>query len=345
MEPSINSVYGNNVLIVGDMHLSDVYTGRHKNYLQNCFKCLGDVERNVKDTQPCAVVFLGDLVGVNEGNIRNREVLNMICKSFKTMNSVCPVYSVRGNHDFRGNFPEFQFLSELGLIHTADECGGYIDYYGFKEEEEPEVRFHLVDYGKESKELAIKGGNCADIVLAHNNFTIQGLTTWYNEHDGIELSMQSNFDGVYMVISGHIHNPSPEIISTDMVSGGTCSLFYPGCPTRPSYEKNLYKSAWFVRFTYNAENKTTDYNAEEFKLAPIEEVFFTDANYVEDKTEEQIAETERNDALKDVLDDIIKCRMTSGDIVKQVMCIPNASDEAKQMAASYLQMALDSKAV
>jgi hypothetical protein len=91
MEPSINSVYGNNVLIVGDMHLSDVYTGRHKNYLQNCFKCLGDVERNVKDTQPCAVVFLGDLVGVNEGNIRNREVLNMICKSFKTMNSVCSV--------------------------------------------------------------------------------------------------------------------------------------------------------------------------------------------------------------------------------------------------------------
>lgn len=339
----LSKVVGNNVLIIGDIHFSDIFVGRHKNYLANCFQVLGQIEKMVREKQSCAVIFLGDLVGVNEGNIREREVLNMFCKWLKRLNEICPVYSVRGNHDFKGSFPEFQFLSEQGFIITAADCDGYIDYYGTEDAEEPEVRFHLVDYGRENRELDIKGGNTTDIVLAHNNFTIQGLTNWYAEHDGIELAMQQNLDGVYMVISGHIHNPSPEIIATETISGGTCNLFYPGCPTRPSYEKNLYQNAWVVEFSYDAENSATNYDAIPMELSPIEEVFHVDDTYIEDKTEEEIAEIERTEALKDVLDDIIKCRMTSGDLVAQVMMIPNASDDAKKVAASYLQMALDSK--
>ena len=339
----LSKVVGNNILIFGDIHFSDIYSGRHKNYLENCFYILAMIEKMVKEKKPCAVFLLGDLVGVTEGNIREREVLNMFCKWLKRLNEVCPVYVVRGNHDFKGSFPEFQFLADQGFIITSTDCDGYVDYFGTEDAEEPEVRFHLVDYGRETRELNIKGGNTTDIVLAHNNFTIQGLTVWYAEHDGIELAMQQNFDGVYMVISGHIHNPSPEIIATDMVSGSTCNLFYPGCPTRPSFEKNLYTSAWVVEFSYDSDSATTNYNAIPMELRPLEEVFFLDDSYVEDKTEEEIAEIERTEALKDVLDDIIKCRMTSGDLVAQVMMIPNASDEAKQVAANYLQMALDTK--
>lgn len=337
------NIYGRDVLVIGDLHISDVYRGRHKNYLACCFKVMAQIEKKVMEEKPGLVIFAGDLIGVNEGNIAKREVLNMICKWLKRLNSVCPVYSVRGNHDFKGSFPDFQFLSELELIKTSADCDGYIDYYGFEGQAEPEVRFHLMDYGKENMPLNLSGSATTDIVVAHNNFTIQGLTNWYQEHDGIELAMQSNLDGVYMVISGHIHNPSPEIIATDMVSGGTCNLFYLGCPTRPSFEKNMYTSVWTLRFRYDGGTNSTDFSADEFPLDPIEDVFFVDDDFVEDKTEEELAEIERTEALKDVLDDIIKCRMTSGDIIGQVMCIPNASEEAKAMAVSYLEMAINNK--
>lgn len=337
-------VYGKSVLIFGDIHFSDIFKGRHINYLKNCFNCLGKIEKQVIEEKPCAVILLGDLVGVNEGNIHNREVLNMFCKWLKRIKEVCLVFVIRGNHDFKGSFPEFQFLSELDLIKTSTDCEGYLDFYGDESQESPEVRFHLVDYGTEERELNIHTNKeVTNIVLAHNNFTIQGLTNWYQEHDGIELGVQQNFANVYMVISGHIHNPSPEIISTETVSGENCLLFYPGCPTRPSYEKNMYKSVWSVRFAYDSATKTTNYNALEFELPPIEETFIVDDNFIEDKTEEQIAEIERTEALKDVLDDILKCRMTSGDLVGQVRMIPNASEEAKNMAIDYLQVAIDSK--
>lgn len=339
-------VTGNDVLIFGDLHFSDVYTGRHRNYLENCFIELAKIEKKVNELRPCAVIFAGDLVGVNEGNINRREVLNMFCKWLRSLNSVCNVYSVRGNHDFRGAFPEFQFLNELGLIKTSADCdGGAIDFYGSANNEVPEIRYHLVDYGDESRELDICDGETTNIVVAHNNFTIQGLTNWYSDFNGLELSRQANFKDVFMVISGHIHTPSPQIVSTEMACGGVCSLFYVGCPTRPSYEKNLYGSCWMVRFTYDDTLGATNYSADVWELEPIEKTFITDDRFVEDLTVDEINEIERTERLKEVLDDIIKTRLTSGDLIGQVMCIPNASDEAKKMACDYLQMALDCKQV
>lgn len=327
------------VLIIGDLHISDKEVGRHINYLENCFYCLGLIRDKVEEMKPKAVVFLGDVVGVTERNIKSREVLAMLCKFFKDINKIAKVYVVRGNHDF-GNYPEYQFLSDLGLFETSATCDGYFDYFGEDTQTEPEVRFHLMDYGTESKTLSIKGGDTTDIVLAHNNFTIQGLTNWYQQHDGIELSMMPNMGGVYMLISGHIHAPSPEIVSSDMSTGGSCLLFYTGCPTRPSFDKNIYESCWFVSFKYDKNEKSTNYDALDFPLKPAKDIFYTNEDFVEDKTEEDIEELERVEALKDVLDDILKCRMTSGDLLGQINAIPNATDNAKTLACNYLEAAL-----
>lgn len=332
-------VVGSGVLIVGDLHVSDrAVVGKHKNYLKNCFDCLSAIRNRVRDTQPSAVVFLGDLVGTSERNIKSREVLSMFCKFFMEISQYAKIFCVRGNHD-SGDFPEFQFLSELGLFETAVSCDGYFDYYGTeqqREHQEPEVRFHLVDYGSERRELDIKGGNTTDIVLAHNNFTIQGVTVWYQDHDGIELSTLNNMQGVYMVIAGHIHTPSPEIVATEMLAGGQCCLFYTGCPTRPA---ERYDSCWFVEFKYSAADDCTNYDAVEFPLP--KDIFYEDEEFIEDMSEEQIAEIERTEALKEVLEEIMSCRISNGDLISQVYNIPNASDEAKQVAAHYLQIALD----
>lgn len=335
-------VVGGSILMIGDLHISDVFEGKHKNYLASCYAILGKIEKKINEENPSAVVFLGDLVGWNESNIKSREVLSHLCKWFMRIGQGRKIFCVRGNHDMKG-YPEFQFLSDLNLFETSSTCDGYFDFYGYEGQEKPEVRFHLVDYKQETRELNLADGNTSNIVLAHNNFTIQGYTNWYQEHDGIELSMLQNFTGVDMVVSGHIHNPSPEFYATQMVGGGECMLFYLGCPTRPIKDKNCYDKCWYLSFKYDKSSESTIYDAMDFDLTPINEEFYDDESFIEEKTEDEINEELRTQALKEVLGDILKYRMCDGDVLTAVDLIPNATQEAKDLAKSYLQFALNAK--
>lgn len=335
-----NKIVGGMVMVVGDLHFSDVYKGKHKGYLENCFWVLSELLARVRDKRPRALVLLGDIIGWAETNVRDREVFSMFCKILKEINEICPIYCIRGNHDIKG-YPDYNFLADLDLLLTTSSCGGYFDYYGYDGQVVPEVRFHMVDYLSESRQLELASGGTSNIVLGHNNYTINGITTWYSEHNGIELGMMQNYCGVDMVISGHIHNPSPEIYSTQMPDGSSCMLFYPGCPTRPIKDKNMYDSCWVVYIEYNEESKSTDINTEEFQLKPFSEVFYEDESYINEKSEDAINEELRREALKDVLDDLLKYRMGSGDPISQVENIPNATREAKDVAISYLQLAFN----
>lgn len=335
-----NKIVGGSIMVIGDLHFSDVYTGRHKSYLDNCFWVLGKICNVVAEKKPRAIVLLGDIIGWVETNVKNREVFSMFCKVLKEWNELCPVYCVRGNHDMKG-YPDYNFLADLDLLITSSKCDGYFDYYGYDGQETPEVRFHLVDYLDESKSLNLAGTGTSNIVFGHNNYTINGVTTWYNAHDGIELGMMQNYCGVDMVISGHIHNPSPEIYSTQMPNGESCMLFYPGCPTRPVKDRNMYDSCWYVFVEYNDSSKQTDINTEEFALKPASEIFYVDEEFIEEKTEDELQEELRKEALKDVLGDLLKYRMGSGDPILHVQSIPNATQEAKDVAVGYLQLAFN----
>lgn len=335
-----NKVVGNQVMIIGDLHFSDVYSGRHKSYLENCFWCLSQITAKLQEKKPAALVLLGDIIGWTETNIRDRQVFSMFCKVLRDWNQVCPVYSVRGNHDLKG-YPDFQFLADFNLIITSSACGGYFDYFASEGQEVPEVRFHMVDYKNEDKPLNWATNGASNIILAHNNFTISGVTNWYNEHDGLELNMQRSFAGADMVISGHIHNPSPEIYATQMPNGEQCMLFYPGCPCRPIKDNHMYESCWYVYIKYNPADGQTDIDTEVFELRPSEEVFYSPDTFVTDKSEEEIADEVRKEALKDVLGDLLTYRMNTGSPIDQVMRIPNATDAAKKIAVDYLQLAFN----
>lgn len=339
-------IHANKGLIFGDLHISDRFTGRHKNYLANCFNVMGEILGIVKKEKPDYVAFLGDIVGLREKVIQRREILLHVCNFFRELNSLTNnnVYSVRGNHDM-GDFSEFDFLAGMGLIKTtASLDGNFLDVFPKGVEQiHPEVRLHFVDYGQERKDLDIlKDGATSNIVLGHNNFTVAGLTNWYQQHDGIELGSLGNFAGVDLVVAGHIHNPSPYEIETPMpYNSGNCMLVYLGCPTRPSFDQGKYETVWYGKLEYSPESEITDWSLETFELAPKEEVFFTEDEYVEEKTEEQINEELRTKNLKDVLDDILHSRMTSGDLFNQINIIPYASDRAKALASEYLRRAID----
>lgn len=337
----VNKVVGGSVLIFGDLHFSDVFNGKHKNYLQNCFAVLGKLSKIVEEVKPSAIVLGGDIVGWAETNVRNREVLSVLCRELKAWGDYGTVYAVKGNHDIKG-YPEFMFLSDIGIITTSAKCGGYFDYYGTAEQEIPEVRFHIVDYKDEDRILAIhENPNVSNIVLGHNNYTISGVTNWYSDFDGVELGRLQNYSDVDMVISGHIHNPSPEIVSATMISGNTCSLLYPGCPTRPIKEKEMYESCLAVKILYNPTTQSTDIDTITIELEPSSEVFFSDEEFVDEKSEDEVEEQIRKEALHEVLGDLLKYRMNQGDPISQIDRIPNASDGAKEIAKSYLMQALN----
>lgn len=336
-----SSVVGGEVLIIGDLHFSDVYKGKHKSYLENCFWVLSQINKKIEATKPKAIVLLGDIIGWTETNIKDRQVLSMFLKILKNWNEYCPVYAVRGNHDIKG-YPDFLLLSELGLIITSEECDGYFDYFGTADATVPEVRFHLVDYNSETRSLDLcTDENCSNIVLGHANYNINGITTWYYVPDGIELGMMQNFCGVDMVISGHIHAPSPEIYATQMPDGGSCMLFYAGCPTRPIKDANMYDSCWYVRVGYNSNTNSTDINTDEFRLKPAKEIFYEDEEFVDDKSEEEVEDELRREKLTEILGDLLKYRMQSGDPMHQIDMIPHGSPEAKAIAKQYLQTAFN----
>lgn len=328
-------IVGGEVMIIGDLHFSDVFTGKHKAYLEECCWVLGCISKKIEERTPSAIVLLGDIIGWVETNIRDREVLSFFAKELRFWGKICPVFAVRGNHDGRG-YPDFNLFTELGLIIPCEVCGGYFDYYGEEGSEVPEVRFHLVDYNREDRALNYAMGGASNIVLGHNNYKIAGVTTWYKEHDGIELGLMQNFGDVDMVISGHIHNPSPEIYATQMVSGRSCMLFYPGCPTRPIKDKNMYESCWYVFLGYNEQTRSTDIKTEVFDLQPLDEIFYEDELFLDDRTD---AEKLRREQLTDILDDLLKYRMNNGDAFDQIDKIPSASEEAKGVAKRYLQLA------
>lgn len=324
-------IYGGEVLVFGDLHFSDVFTGRHKDYLVNCAKVLSQIETIIKERKPSAIVFAGDLVGWSETNIKSRQVLSMFCGFWRRINEISEVFAVRGNHDIKG-YPDFNLLEELGYIKTPR----YFDFYRNKDVDVPDIRFHIVNYGNEHEILDLLDGETTNVVIGHNNYTIAGYTTWYQKHDGIEVSSLENYTGVSLIVSGHIHKPSPELYGTTMSDGSNCNLYYVGCPTRPVQED--YDDVRVATFT--ATDDSVDFDVLNMELQPHEELYYSSEEVFEDTTEEELAESVRKEALAEVLGDIIKYRMLGGDIMSQVDAIPNASDDAKNMCKNYLKIAM-----
>lgn len=328
-----NEIHGGEVLIFGDLHFSDVYTGKHKDYLSNCCTILNQLEAIVKERKPSACVLLGDLVGWNETNIKSREVFAMFCGVWRRISDMCTIYAVRGNHDMRG-YPDFNFLMDLGLIQVPN----HLDYYS--KDGKHLARFHMVGYGCEHNPLDYAPEGVSNVVLGHNNYTISGCTTWYADHDGIEVNTLSNYCGIELIVSGHIHAPSPELYATTMPDGSNCCLFYLGCPTRP--QRETYDACWYMGFYESVEDKecVVDYETYFWELAKCSEIYYEDEEFINEKTEDELAESIRKENLANVLQDIIKYRMYSGDPREQIKNIPDAKPEAIKTACEYLDIVM-----
>jgi predicted phosphodiesterase len=288
-----------------------------------------------------AVIFLGDLVGVNEKNIKDRQFLMRTQNFFKVLNQVTKdnVYSVKGNHDI-GDFTDFDFLEGLGYIKNPE----YLNYYGRKpgatKDDGLEIRFHLVNYGDEHKTLNLTEDTniCTNIVLGHSDFFIEGVTNWYSAGNGVELALLNNFKGVPFVFSGHIHIPSDEILYTNLRDGSSIGLFYLGSPSRVA---DRYDDCWYLTFEYSKSDDgeySTAYDTKFMGLEPADKVFFPKEEFIDDDSEEADRANE-SAKLTDIVKEIMDSRIMSGDLNHQIDIIPGVRPEVKAIAKDYLEKA------
>lgn len=339
----LGSYYGGSVVSVGDLHISDVFKGRHKDYLVNCMTVLNKLDSRLEELSPTVVVFHGDLIGQSETNIKNREVFSWVCRLFKKWSEKYILISVRGNHDMKG-YPDFQFLVDLGYIKTVPSGTGYFDWYKSEGDEIPEVRFHVVNYGMETEEIFIhENGEVSNVVFGHNDYTIKGVDPYYYSKGGVELNSRHNFIGVDVVLSGHIHCPSPDYMIATMPNNAPCSLFYVGCPTRPIKDGLKYNSVWLPTFVYDEGTGCSDIVMNSLELEDWDCLFYKDEEFITEDTNSQ-EEAERVAKLDDLVEELMGYRILSGDIVDQVRKIPYASEESKELAEKYLMTALNSGA-
>lgn len=334
-------VFKGKIDIYGDLHLSSTYTGTHKEYVSECYKTMDIIIERTKKNKSSAVILLGDIIGVNERNLKDRQFLMKVYLFLETLNNLTGgnVYVVKGNHDI-GSFSDFDFFTGIGLLKNPS----YIDYYGCSEEEYNngktdalEVRFHFVNYGCEERELVMNvDAGYSNVVLAHNDFIIDGVTEWYRHKGGVHLARLANFKGIDLVISGHIHNPSDEIVTTFIGGDSEVGLFYPGSPARTA---ERYDDCWYVTFEF--DGSSTGYDANLMGLEPADVVFYPKENILNEETDEDIDYARESESLTNIVKEIMEGRMTNGDLFGQVRAVPGASDEVKDIACNYLQRAID----
>lgn len=314
------------VLIIGDLHISDRYTGKHKDYLANCFECLEMITAKIKEQEITHLFCLGDWVGIglSEKNLRKRETLLVVMKTLQEWNKLTKghVYSLRGNHDIGSTLTDYDLFLSLGLIKSKHQL------------DIGSTRFHFFDYGEENRKINISEDKY-NIGLFHANLLIEGITTWYRGGVGVELSTLDNLYGMSMAIAGHIHNPSPKMVATS-IRDSDITLFYPGCMTRPKFEPNLWDEAYAMY--YKIDDMATIADIVTFKLKPVSEIFtstFDDKK--EDDSDEETSPAFDIEALAKVLDELQYYNISGGqDYHSQIMRVAGIDKSAADIALEYL---------
>lgn len=319
------------ILFIGDTHFSAQYTGSHRNYTENTYRIMNRILGIIDESENVSqIVLLGDIIGVKERNIKNHRYLARVLQWFRQVETLTgnPIVAVKGNHDY-GDYTDFELLLQLGYLINPK----YVDYVP-EEGSGVEVRFHVVNFGEENSHLELNTDGASNVVLAHNDFQIDGVTTWYRSEDSINLSRHKPFRGIDFVLSGHIHLPSPEVYYATIGQGdSSTALFYPGSPSRVS---ERIEDCFYVSFEYIPDEHATDWVIERFGLWPVEEEFYPEEEFISEEVVEEVANRER---LNEILSTLSESRLLEGNLEQQIDKVPFPK-EVRDKAKVYLRSAI-----
>lgn len=317
------------VLIIGDLHVSDRPSRRHKDYWGDCVDFLLEISNIIRNYGITHLVLLGDIVGrTTEKNLQHRDNLMALMKILQEWNQLTQgnVYLVEGNHDVGENLTDVQMLVTLGYFKRV------------KHFDVGNARFHISDYGNVHREIDFKEDGY-NTVLAHADIKVEGETTWYPAtSEEVELASLTNYKGVDLVVSGHIHNPSQKYVTTQ-IEGETVGLYYPGCGPRPIYDRNVWNQVFGLILTCDeGETQLDQYN---FKLKEdIWAEVHTDDDGLDDEEQDLIAEIPTIDIerLGEILSEFNRYNMMGeNDFKTQVKNLGGLDSEAVELALTIIE--------
>lgn len=340
MEEKHTKIYTdvNKVLVIGDTHFDDVYEGRHKNYYQNTIDVMVQILKVIAERKPDLVVLAGDLIGVRPGKskVKTRTYLQQIIGFIRSLGK--KVIVVKGNHDYAED-SDYDFLSNIGVFTSAKSLLYQVDIVPKDSKPDDRLRIHLRDYGKENLALDIEDNKeGVNIVVAHNEFYIEGREYRRNGAEAIELSKHTPFFGADVILSGHIHEPSPSIEDFTNLEGESTAFINLGCPTRPSYSEQ-YNQVWFIEFEYKKE-KSWDFNPIVIDLVPSDKIF-NKKNELFEEVENQILnfDKQRRLDLDTVMTTLLEMGPNTLNIREQIRRIPAVREKAREKAIEYIELA------
>lgn len=314
--------------IVGDLHISDKYSGRHVDYFQDCVDFLNNITEEMKKNEVTHLILTGDLIGrTTEKNLQSRETLMYFMKVLQVWNDMTGgnVYSVRGNHDFSEKLTDFEMFVTLGLIQTAN----FIDVGS--------IRFHFMDYGEHDRAIEYNEDKY-NVAVMHTELHVEGITSWFfRSPEGVDLSSLENLYGVDLVIAGHIHNPSVRMVTTT-IKDKDISLFYPGNGTRPKYDRNIWTKCFGILF--DTDDVDVSMGTVEFDLKPADEIF---RSTYEDVEEEEIVDDSTPmfniEELSTILNQLNHYSIIGdSDYKTQITQLGGIDKEAVELALQYIEV-------
>lgn len=313
------------ILVIGDLHDYDVNLGSHKDYPANMLKIKGMITEAIERIKPTQVILTGDLCGTSFAkNFKTTQGLFNLAKDLDKWSymSGAPIISVKGNHDMGGKptaFDVLEFFGRLKSFYSENGKNRYIDY--------PGLRIHFCNYGDETLEYEIKEG-VKNFLIAHSNFETRE-TDWYRTNENPILSGMSNMKGLDFLICGHIHIPSPKIVS-EVIDGHPVDLLYLGCPTRPT--KSNYNTSLLAVIEVSDDGQV-DLDLEVMDLGPWEELYKESKDVEVDEEEEFVS----YELLREILENTSKYFSrpdTYNDFLEKYR---KTDEEAVQKALEYLE--------
>ena len=317
-------------LIIGDLHISDAYVGYHKDYWAECTEILGKITSIIVDKGVTHLILTGDLVGLREKNFKQRASLMLFMMALKKWNELTDynVYSLVGNHDMSGRTTDFELFESLGLIKTTRTLGkSFLDIN--------DTRFHMINFGDENNKIELKiGTDATNIGITHADIQVTGKTTWwYPSNVRFELATMEHWKGIEMIIAGHIHNPSPKMVTTD-IDGSNVNLFYVGCPTRPRKNDN-WEKCWGTLFEIDG----TNVNCSILEI-PLPVDVFVETTEDIDTEELETDEVTKIEELAAILNTLSEYKLDSDDDIEgQIKRFSGVDTKAMNLALEYYNRA------
>lgn len=280
---------------IGDLHLSDRVTGRHKDYYANCMEVLNKITEAIEAEKLTHLFLAGDIFGTHEHTLKTMEARSAIFEKIAKWNTLLngELYSIRGNHDSAAKTTDFDLLVATHLLKTTPETGYcYVDIGGY--------RVHMIDYGNDNAKVVIDETR-GNLALMHSYLRIPGKVDLMNIKQAINLDSLVNLKGIDLVIGGHYHTPSPGYLTTQ-IEGKDISLMYIGCPTRPSAADTWTETYMLVATSVDdgLGQYTLSEQTAKFKLCPIENLL----KPVKEKSEDVQESISRTEMVASVLNEL-----------------------------------------